>query len=52
MSPIKRGDRAVIISGALDPSNERARRVMRAIVTRSATAVQELDCLSLLPEFE
>ena len=23
-----------------------------AIVTRSATAVQELDCLSLLPEFE
>lgn len=43
---------AVIISGALDPSNERARRVMRAIVTRSATAVQELDCLSLLPEFE
>lgn len=43
---------AVVISGALDPSNERARRVMRAIITRSATAVAELDCLSLLPEFE
>ncbi|MFN8021492.1 MAG: phosphotransferase [Acidimicrobiales bacterium] len=43
---------AVIISGALDPSNERARRVMRAIVTRSAAAVQELDCLSLLADFE
>lgn len=43
---------AVLISGALDPSNERARRVMRAIVTRSAAAIQELDCLSLLPDFE
>lgn len=43
---------AVLISGALDPSNERARRVMRAIVTRSAAAIQELDCLELLAEFE
>ena len=43
---------AVIISGALDTSNERARAVMRAIVTRSAAAVAELDCLSLLAEFE
>ena len=43
---------AVIISGALDTSNERARAVMRVIVERSAAAVAELDCLALLPEFE
>ena len=43
---------AVIISGALDTTNERARAVMRVIVERSAAAVAELDCLALLPEFE
>ena len=43
---------AVLISGALDPRIERARQVMSAIVGRSATAIEDLDCLSLLPEFE
>lgn len=43
---------AVIISGALDPTNPRSQAVMRAIITRSASAVSELDCLSLLAEFE
>jgi aminoglycoside phosphotransferase (APT) family kinase protein len=43
---------AVIISGALDPTNPRSRMVMRAIITRSAAAVDELDCLALLGEFE
>ena len=43
---------AVLISGALDPRIERARKVMSAIVSRSATAIEDLDCLSLLPEFE
>jgi len=43
---------AVLISGALDPRIERARQVMSAIVGRSATAIEDLDCLSLLPAFE
>jgi hypothetical protein len=43
---------AVIISGALDAGNPRSRAVMRAIISRSAAAVADLDCLSLLSEFE
>ena len=43
---------AVIISGALDPSNPRAQSMMRAILSRSAAAIDDLDCLSLLAEFE
>ena len=43
---------AVLISGALDPRIERARQVMSAIVGRSATAIDDLDCLALLPGFE
>jgi hypothetical protein len=43
---------AVLISGALDPTNPRSRAVMRAIITRSAAAIADLDCLALLDEFE
>jgi hypothetical protein len=43
---------AVIISGALDPTNPRARAMMRAIITRSAASIAQLDCLSQLDEFE
>lgn len=43
---------AVIISGALDPTNPRAQAMMRAIITRSAAAIADLDCLALLDEFE
>lgn len=43
---------AVIISGALDTSNPRARTMMSALISRSAAAISDLDCLSLLPEFE
>jgi len=41
-----------VISGALDPSNERGREWMREMVDRSATTILDLELLDLLQEFE
>jgi hypothetical protein len=42
----------VVISGTLDPSNERGRVWMTEMVDRAATAIDDLDLLPLLAEFE
>lgn len=42
----------VVIAGTLDSSNERARAWMTLMVERAVAAIDDLDLLSLLPEFE
>jgi Ecdysteroid kinase-like family len=42
----------IVIAGALDPGNERGVGWFREMIRRSATAIQDLDLLELLPEFE
>jgi len=42
----------VVIAGTLDAANERGRAWMTQMVARAATAIDDLDLLSLLPEFE
>ena len=42
----------VVIAGTLDPSNERGRAWMGHMVERAVTAIDDLDLLALLPEFE
>jgi aminoglycoside/choline kinase family phosphotransferase len=42
----------VVIGGALDPANARARSWVGAMVARSATAMIDLQCVDLLTEFE
>jgi aminoglycoside phosphotransferase (APT) family kinase protein len=42
----------MVIAGALDASNDRGRRWMSEMITRSATAIEDLGGLDLLPEFE
>ena len=42
----------VVIAGTLDPANERGRAWMTEMVDRAATAIDDLDVLSLLGEFE
>ncbi len=41
-----------VIGGVLDPSNERGRRWMVEMVRRSAAALEDLDLIPLLAEFE
>jgi aminoglycoside phosphotransferase (APT) family kinase protein len=41
-----------VIAGALDPSNDRGRQFMSVMIRRAAAAIDELDCLELLPDFE
>jgi hypothetical protein len=40
-----------VISGTLDPSNERGKAFMSAMVGRSSAAIRDLDLLSLLDSF-
>ncbi len=42
----------VVIAGTLDPSNERGREWMTHMVERAVAAIDDLDLLALLPEFE
>jgi Ecdysteroid kinase-like family len=42
----------VVIAGTLDPSNERGRAWMTQMVERAVAAIDDLDLLALLPEFE
>jgi hypothetical protein len=42
----------VVIAGTLDTSNERGKAWMTEMVRRSAAAIEDLDLLTLLPEFE
>jgi hypothetical protein len=42
----------VVIAGTLDPSNDRGRAWMTRMVDRHATAIEDHDLRSLLPEFE
>ena len=42
----------VVIAGTLDPSNERGREWMTHMVDRAVAAIDDLDLLALLPEFE
>ena len=42
----------VVIAGTLDPSNERGRAWMTHMVERAVAAIDDLDLLALLPEFE
>ena len=42
---------ATVIAGTLDPSNERGKAFMTAMVSRSSTAIGDLDCMSLLDTF-
>ena len=42
---------ATVIAGTLDPSNERGKAFMTAMVTRSSTAISDLECMSLLDTF-
>ena len=42
----------VVIAGTLDSGSERGRAWMTEMVRRSATAIEDLDLLDLLPEFE
>ena len=42
----------VVIAGTLDSSNERARAWMTLMVERAVAAIEDLDLLSLLAEFE
>jgi hypothetical protein len=41
-----------VIAGGLDPGNDRGRQFMSGMITRSGAAIMDLDCLSLLGEFE
>jgi thiamine kinase-like enzyme len=40
-----------VISGTLDPSNERGKAFMSAMVSRSNAAIRDLDLLSLIETF-
>ena len=42
----------VVIAGTLDSSNERGRAWMTHMVERAVAAIDDLDLLALLPEFE
>jgi hypothetical protein len=42
---------ATVIAGTLDPSNERGKAFMTAMVTRSSTAIGDLDGIALLDTF-
>ena len=42
----------VVIAGTMDPANERGRAWMMRMVERAAAAIDDLDLLALLPEFE
>ena len=41
-----------VIASALDPSNDRGKQFMSGMITRAASAISDLDCLSLLTDFE
>jgi hypothetical protein len=40
-----------VIAGTLDPSNERGKAFMTAMVTRSSAAIDDLNLMSLLDSF-
>jgi hypothetical protein len=42
---------ATVIAGTLDPSNERGKAFMTAMVTRSSSAIGDLDGIALLDTF-
>lgn len=42
----------VVIGSALDATSERGRQMVAAMASRSAAALADLDCLSLLADFE
>ena len=42
----------VVIAGTMDPANDRGRAWMTRMVERAAAAIDDLDLLALLPEFE
>ncbi|MFM7746193.1 MAG: hypothetical protein ACKO8T_11130 [Actinomycetota bacterium] len=40
-----------VIAGTLDPSNERGKAFMSAMVSRSSAAIRDLNLISLLDSF-